>query len=134
MQEPPADETPPPARWSLGPAALVAAAVILAVLVVLTLLGQAGVLPESEAAGLDAVFLGVCGLVAGLVGAGERRKQRWPGATIAYRVAMWCFFLASLHAVKYHVATQREAGELFEKLKHLKEQHKGPEAAPQDVP
>ena len=100
---------PAPGRWAPGQAALVAAALILAAVVVATLLGQAGVLSQSDAASLNAVFLCTCGLVAGLIGAGQRRQERWPGAALAYRVAMWCFFLAALHAVRYHVASQREA-------------------------
>ena len=91
--------------------ALIAAVAILTVLVVLTLLGQAGVLRESEAAALNAVFLGVCGLAAGVIGAAERRKARWPPAAVAYRLAMWCFFLAAVHAAKYHFAVERETKE-----------------------
>jgi DMSO/TMAO reductase YedYZ heme-binding membrane subunit len=110
MSEQPADESAPP-RWSPGQVALVVAAAALAVVVGVTLLGQAGVLPDSGAAGISAAFLGVCGLTAGLIGATERRKERWPKAVMAYRVAMWCFFLAALHVVKYHVADEREATE-----------------------
>jgi hypothetical protein len=132
----------PPATRAPGQAALVAAAVILAALVVVTLLGQAAVLPQSEAAALNAAFLGVSGLVAGLVGAGQRRRQRWPGATAAYRLAMWCFFLAALHAVKYHVAADREAEEdrirrasqRFEEMQRLQEQQKGGDTAPEHKP
>ena len=109
--------------------ALIAAVAILAILVGVTLLGQAGVLPESETAAVNAVFLGACGLAAGLIGAGERRKERWPQAAIAYRLAMWCFFLAAVHAVKYHVAAGREAeeerirraSEKFEQMQRLRE-------------
>jgi predicted benzoate:H+ symporter BenE len=113
MQDQPAGEAPsqPSGRWSPGQAALVAAAVLLAVVVGATVLGQAGVLPESMAAALAALFLALCGLMAGLIGADHRRKERWPGAATAYRVAMWCFFLAALHAVKFHVAVEREAEE-----------------------
>jgi hypothetical protein len=32
-------------------------------------------------------------------------------AVVAYRVAMWCFFLAAVHVAKYHVAAEREAVE-----------------------
>jgi hypothetical protein len=95
-----------------------------------TLLGQAGVLPESASAALNLVFLGTCGTVAGLIGAGQRRKGHWPGAATAYRVATWCFFLAALHAVKYHVAAGHEAAEerarqeseFFEQMRQLKQQ------------
>ncbi len=131
MSAPPAAESaaPPPERWAPGQLALIAAAAILTVLVVLTLLGQARVLRESEAAALNAVFLGVCGLANGVIGAAGRRKQRWPTAAMAYRLAMWCFFLAALHAVKYHFAVEREikedlirrAGEKYEQMQRLKE-------------
>jgi len=134
MPDQPAAESPalPPGRWAPGQVALIAAAVVLTVLVVTTLLGQAGVLPESEAAGLNAVFLAVCGLAAGLIGAAERRKERWPRATVAYRVAMWCFFLAAVHAVKFHVAAERETeedrirrdSERYEQMQRLNDQHK----------
>lgn len=133
MQDQPAAESPP-RRWAPGQAALIAAAVILVVLVVTTLLGQAGVLLESAAAAMSAAFLGVCGLVAGLIGAGERRKERWPGATMAYRVAMWCFFLAALHALKFHAAAEREASEFFEQVQRLKERQKAGDTAPQGEP
>ncbi|MFI5338083.1 MAG: hypothetical protein ACHQ5A_14940 [Opitutales bacterium] len=131
MSEQPATEAPavPPGGRTPGQVALIAAAAILAILVVATLLGQAGVLPESETAAVNAVFLGACGLAAGVIGAGERRKERWPRATVAYRLAMWCFFLAAVHAVKFHVAAGREAeeerirraSEKFEQLQRLKE-------------
>jgi len=113
MPEPsPAELSPQPTRrWTPSQAALVAAVIILVVVVVTTLLGQAGVLRESDTASLNAVFLATCGLVAGVIGAGQRRQQRWPGAATAYRVAMWCFVLAALHAVKYHVAAEGEARE-----------------------
>ena len=88
----------------------------------MTLLGQAGVLPDSGAAGISAAFLGVCGLAAGLIGAAERRQERWPKAVMAYRVAMWCFFLAVLHVVKYHVAAEREAVE--ERVRNALEQYR----------
>jgi hypothetical protein len=135
MQEQSPVESPPqPAgRWAPSQAALVAAAVILALVVGATLLGQAGLLPESEAAALNALFLGTCGLVAGLIGAGQRRKERWPGAAMAYRVAMWCFLLFALHAVKYHVTAEREAkderirraSEFQEKMNQREEQQNG---------
>jgi hypothetical protein len=102
--------TPPP-RWTPGQVALVAALVILTAVVTVTLLGQAGVLPESVAAAVNGLFLALCGLVAGVIGADQRRKERWPGATTAYRIATWCFFLAAMHAVKYHVAAEHEAVE-----------------------
>lgn len=111
MSEQPAAESAPPPRWSPGQVALAVAVGALVVVVGVTLLGQAGVLPESGAAGISAAFLGVCGLAAGLLGRAERRKERWPKAVMAYRVAMWCFFLAALHVVKYHVAAEREAVE-----------------------
>jgi hypothetical protein len=111
MPEQSAAESPPQptSRWTPFQAALVAAVVILAAVVVTTLLGQAGVLSGSDAASLNAVFLATCGLVAGVIGAGQRRQERWPGAATAYRVAMWCFVLAALHAVKYQVASESEA-------------------------
>ncbi|HEX5272681.1 MAG TPA: hypothetical protein VFW33_19425 [Gemmataceae bacterium] len=109
MSEQPPGEAPP--RWSPGQVALAVAVGALVVVVGVTLLGQAGMLSDSAAAGLSAVFLGVCGLAAGLVGADQRRKERWPKAVTAYRVATWCFFLAALHVVKYHVAAEREAVE-----------------------
>jgi hypothetical protein len=132
----------PPGRWAPGQVALVAAAVVLAVVVGATLLGQAGVLPESMAAALAGFFLGVCGLVAGLIGADQRRKERWPGSATAYRVAMWCFLLASIHALKFHVAADREAeeervrqkSEFQEKMRGLKEQEKGDRATPRQEP
>jgi len=126
---------PPPDRRAPGQVALVAAAVILAAVVGSTLLGQAGVLPESVAAGLSGLFLVVCGLVAAVIGADQRRKERWPAATTAYRVAMWCFFLAALHAVKYHVAADREQkNEFFEKMRRLEEEPKGTDSVPQREP
>jgi hypothetical protein len=109
MSEQPAAAPPP--RWSPNQLALVVAVGALAVVVGVTLLGQAGVVSESVAAGLAAAFLGVCGLAAGLIGSAERRKERWPKAVTAYRVATWCFFLAALHVLKYHVAAEREAVE-----------------------
>jgi hypothetical protein len=125
----------PPSRWAPGQVALIAAAVILVVVVGATLLGQAGVLPESATAALNALFLAVCGAVAGLIGAGRRRAQRWPEAVVAYRVAMWCFFLAALHAVKYHVAAEREAlaaiaREASEKHERLRPGDTGPVREP----
>ncbi len=122
----------PPGRWAPGQVTLVAAAVVLAVVVGATLLGQAGVLPESSAAGLAAFFLAVCGLVAGLVGGDQRRKERWPGAAAAYRVAMWCFFLAALHAVKYHVAADREADaeRARQQVERLRQEQNGNDSAP----
>jgi DMSO/TMAO reductase YedYZ heme-binding membrane subunit len=110
MSEQPAVESPPP-RWSPGQVALAVAVGALAVVVGVTLLGQAGVVSESTAAALSAAFLGVCGLAAGLIGADQRRKEHLPRAVTAYRVAMWCFFLAALHVAKYHVAAEREAVE-----------------------
>jgi len=93
------------------------------------------VLPESVAAGLSGLFLVVCGLVAAVIGADQRRKERWPAATTAYRVAMWCFFLAALHAVKYHVAADREQkNEFFEKMRRLEEEPKGTDSVPQREP
>jgi DMSO/TMAO reductase YedYZ heme-binding membrane subunit len=133
-EQSPAESPPPPtSRWTASQAALVAAVVILVVVVVMTLLGQAGVLPQSDAASLNAVFLATCGLVAGVIGAGQRRQERWPGAATAYRVAMWCFVLAALHAVKYHVAAEgeakedriRRASEFQEKMRQQREQHDG---------
>jgi hypothetical protein len=126
---------PPPGRWGPGQVALVAAAVILALVVLGTLLGQADVMPESAAAESVAVFLAVCGAMAGLIGALRRRAQRWPDAVAAYRLATWCFFLAALHAVKYHVAADREARdararEAYER--HLHRQHD--DTAPQSEP
>jgi hypothetical protein len=112
---------PPPGRWAPGQVALVAAAVILALVVLGTLLGQADVLAESAAAESVAVFLAVCGAIAGLIGALRRRAQRWPDAVVAYRLATWCFFLAALHAVKYHVAVEREARE--ERAREAYERH-----------
>jgi DMSO/TMAO reductase YedYZ heme-binding membrane subunit len=133
MQEQPAvDSPPPPGRWAPGQAALVAAVVILAVAVGATLAGQAGLLPQSDAAVLNAVFLGTCGLVAGLIGAGQRRKERWPGAATAYRLAMWCFFLAALHAVKYHVAERDER--IRQALERYERQQRGRDAEPSPEP
>jgi hypothetical protein len=109
MSEQPANEPPP--RWSPGQVGLAVAVGALAVVVGVTLLGQAGVMSNSTAAALSAGFLGVCGLGAGLIGAAERGKGRWPRAVTAYRVAMWCYFLAAVHVAKYHVAAEREAVE-----------------------
>src|SRR5205085_8707591 len=95
-------DQPAPGRWTPGQRALVAAVVILAVQVVTTLRGRGDALPRSTAAALNASFVAVCGLVAGLVGAGERWKQRWPGSAVAYRLAMWCFVLAAVHVIAYH--------------------------------
>jgi Ca2+/H+ antiporter len=107
MSEQPAGDPAPP-RWSAGQVALAVAVGALAVVVIITLLGQAGVVSDSIAAGMAAAFLGVCGLAAGLIGGDQRRKERWPKAVMAYRVAMWCFFLAALRVAKYHVAAERE--------------------------
>ncbi len=110
MSEQPADDAPAP-RWTPGQVALAVAVGALAVVVGVTLLGQAGVVSDSIAAGMAAAFLGVCGLAAGIIGADQRRKEKWPKAVMAYRVAMWCFFLAALHVAKYHIAAEREAVE-----------------------
>jgi DMSO/TMAO reductase YedYZ heme-binding membrane subunit len=110
MSEQPAGEPLPP-RWSPGQVALVVAVGALAVVVGVTLLGQAGVVSNSTAAALSAGFLGVCGLSAGLIGAAARGKGRWPQAVTAYRVAMWCFFFAAVHVAKYYIAAEREAVE-----------------------
>jgi hypothetical protein len=110
-EQPAAEPAPPPARWSAGQAALVVAVALLAALVVVTLLGQAAVMPQSMAAAVNAGLLAVSGLVAALVGAARRRAGRWPEATTAYRLAMWCYFIAGLHAVKYYVAVERETVE-----------------------
>src|SRR5690349_3200096 len=115
MSEQPAGEPAPPARWSAGQVALAVAAVLLMVLVVVTLLGQAGVMAESAAAALNGALLTVSGLGAGVIGALRRRAGRWPEAATAYRLAMWCFFLAGLHAVKYHVAVGRERTEAVQR-------------------
>jgi DMSO/TMAO reductase YedYZ heme-binding membrane subunit len=139
--QPPVESPPQPTgRWGPSQAALVAATVILAVVVVTTLLGQAGVLPQSDAESLNAVFLATCGLVAGLIGAGQRRQERWPGSATAYRVAMWCFFLAALHAVKFHIAVEREAeddrrrraSEILEKMRLTEEQKGGDTGRPRE--
>jgi DMSO/TMAO reductase YedYZ heme-binding membrane subunit len=131
MSEQPESESPPP-RWSPGQVALAVAVGALAVVVGVTLLGQAGVVSNSTAAGLSAGFLGVCGLAAGLIGSAERTKERWPRAVTAYRVAMWCFFLTAVHVAKYHVSAERETKEevirdALERYRQTHPENAGPE-------
>jgi hypothetical protein len=84
---------------------------ILAVVVGLSLLGQFGALLRSNAAALSAAFAATCGLVAGVMGAAQRRKDNWPAAGTAYRVAMWCFVLTCFQLATYQAALDTEKAE-----------------------
>jgi hypothetical protein len=76
--------------------------------VVLFALENVGVVLRSTAVASRMLLLTGVGVTAGTVGARHRKAGNWGLALVAYRVAVWCLFLAVMQVPNYVRFTQLE--------------------------